>query len=1190
MKRGAVNLTTPCFLELQMIFLSVSSDWLYLRKHGNMKTPFLRIVCLLLFMQPLFAQQPCDIIYVSPAAPVAAGTSSSPTNLTYALTLVSGSRTNLRLLEGVYSLSMITIPANNVKVEGGYRIDGNGNWLKRSDATTTLNFTGFQTNSVSGTTVGNTIGIKATSVSGWTLQDLTIYVATQTGTTSNRGHSAYGIHIESCSNYTINRCVITAGNGTNGNNGATITGTGGAGGGGNGGGGGGQNSGCSGNSGSGGNGGQGNGGASGGAGGSGVGSGGCNIFNCDAEGNNGRNGSGGSSSSNGSGYSAGDRPAANTNQTIYFVPNVQTDGSDGNGGGGGGGGSGGHVGTCCTCGCGSGNASGGSGGNGGSGGLGGNGGLGGGGSFAVYAYGGGSGTIKDCSLTAGSEGIGGTASNGQPGSAGAFGNGGGHHSRCDEFDGGSGGQGGGGGAGGRGRDGANGVSQTIVQYAGAVVSSSGTYPVNPPLLMVNSQNRNFCTNSEINILKTSGSWDLSGTGGAFVNDLTSSTSSYTNTSNDANIYFTTTGNKNIKLNSSTYEGFITVNITRAAPTINALPAAICIGDPVTFGTLSTGINYDWKIYDQNGTQIQAFITQNPGVYIFSSVGTYSIRFRVRTECCGWSIPAYATVDVQAYPIVTLAGLNPSYCLDDAPATLSGTPTGGTFFGTLVSGNIFDPQNAGVGAHEIVYTYETPIGCQRSDTAQTTVLQPPTASFSGLNLDYCINEPGSALTGVPSGGIFTGSGVGGSTFVPFLAGVGAHDVTYTYTSPNGCDAAETKTTIVNDLPILSFTLLPNTYCVDAASVALNALPTGGTYSGVGVSANTFNPAVAGVGGPYVITYTFTDTIGCQNTSSITQSVSVTSLPIVALSGLGTEYCLNATPAILTGLPFGGTFSGTGVTNGIFYPSLAGTGAHTVTYSLTDNNGCYGEQSASTTVQPLPVVSFTGLDPAYCLDAPTAILTVAPAGGAFDGAGMIANSFNAALAGEGGPYDITYTFTDNNNCSSADTQQVTVSTQAVLEIIGLDSLYCAWQGPITLALTPPGGQLAGTGISGSTFNPSVAGAGTHVIVYVYTGGGCSNSITQFVTVDACVGISLPAAPEVKVYPNPTTGKFNVEIFGETISGSVMSIYNMQGQQMMRMQLDAWKKYSDIIDLSEHPKGIYYLRLETGKEVVIKKVILQ
>jgi uncharacterized protein (TIGR02145 family) len=40
----------------------------------------------------------------------------------------------------------------------------------------------------------------------------------------------------------------------------------------------------------------------------------------------------------------------------------------------------------------------------------------------------------------------------------------------------------------------------------------------------------------------------------------------------------------------------------------------------------------------------------------------------------------------------------------------------------------------------------------------------------------------------------------------------------------------------------------------------------------------------------------------------------------------------------GLPLGGTYSGTGVNTGIFYPSLAGMGNHTTTYSYTNTWGC------------------------------------------------------------------------------------------------------------------------------------------------------------------------------------------------------------------------------------------------------------
>jgi hypothetical protein len=53
-----------------------------------------------------------------------------------------------------------------------------------------------------------------------------------------------------------------------------------------------------------------------------------------------------------------------------------------------------------------------------------------------------------------------------------------------------------------------------------------------------------------------------------------------------------------------------------------------------------------------------------------------------------------------------------------------------------------------------------------------------------------------------------------------------------------------------------------------------------------------------------------------------------------------------PFTLTGgLPAGGTYSGTGVSGGMFYPGVAGLGTHTITYSYTNSYGCddFAEQS-------------------------------------------------------------------------------------------------------------------------------------------------------------------------------------------------------------------------------------------------------
>jgi hypothetical protein len=66
------------------------------------------------------------------------------------------------------------------------------------------------------------------------------------------------------------------------------------------------------------------------------------------------------------------------------------------------------------------------------------------------------------------------------------------------------------------------------------------------------------------------------------------------------------------------------------------------------------------------------------------------------------------------------------------------------------------------------------------------------------------------------------------------------------------------------PKISFSLEPDTICVDLSSFLLTGgLPSGGSYSGDGVSNNIFDPAVAGVGA-HDIYYSYSDANGCSDT--------------------------------------------------------------------------------------------------------------------------------------------------------------------------------------------------------------------------------------------------------------------------------------------------------------------------------------
>jgi hypothetical protein len=63
-----------------------------------------------------------------------------------------------------------------------------------------------------------------------------------------------------------------------------------------------------------------------------------------------------------------------------------------------------------------------------------------------------------------------------------------------------------------------------------------------------------------------------------------------------------------------------------------------------------------------------------------------------------------------------------------------------------------------------------------------------------------------------------------------------------------------------------------YCTMDAAISLVGSPSGGTFSGNGVSGQSFDPALAGVGN-HSVQYDFTDGIGCADRSTTSTQVSV-----------------------------------------------------------------------------------------------------------------------------------------------------------------------------------------------------------------------------------------------------------------------------------------------------------------------------
>ena len=371
---------------------------------------------------------------------------------------------------------------------------------------------------------------------------------------------------------------------------------------------------------------------------------------------------------------------------------------------------------------------------------------------------------------------------------------------------------------------------------------------------------------------------------------------------------------------------------------------LCPGGSIQFTDSSLFRPNRWRWLFPGG-QPSSDTNQIPPPVRYDSVGTYSVTLVVSNTAGSDTLVRSAAVRVLPGLLAVLDTLQDRCLESGALALTGGYPRGGTYSGPGVdSMGRFNPSVAGVGLHEVVYTLQ---GCLSRDTAWLRVWPTPAVSLTVPSV-ICRNQPPMGLTGSPLGGQFSGPGVLGTSFNPLFAGVGLHTLRYTYTDGRGCTGQDSVQVRVRALPILTFPQ-PNPVCITQDSLLLTgALPAGGRYVGNGVTGSTLNLRTVGAG-THRIGYTYLDSAGCSDT--LWRNLVVTQPGQVSFS-LPAPFCSNDPNWILNNaLPGGGQYSGPGVSFGIFSPSQAGTGSHTIRYSV-NNGGCLLSDSFTLRVMAQP----------------------------------------------------------------------------------------------------------------------------------------------------------------------------------------------------------------------------------------------
>lgn len=157
--------------------------------------------------------------------------------------------------------------------------------------------------------------------------------------------------------------------------------------------------------------------------------------------------------------------------------------------------------------------------------------------------------------------------------------------------------------------------------------------------------------------------------------------------------------------------------------------------------------------------------------------------------------------------------------------------------------------------------------------------------------------------------------------------------------------------------------------------------------------------------------------------------------------------------------------------------------------------------------------------------------------------------------------------------------------ITEVAGADSY--AW------SITPEdAGTFTGTGLTGTAiWSKSFKGTASITVKAVNTCGQSIASDPKEVILYAPVGISEHNGMGIEIFPNPNSGKFNLDITSGSPEKVNITIINVLGNTVFtEMDVQFSGKLHKTIDISSLSKGIYHLKVEGDGTSVVKRIVIE
>ena len=716
---------------------------------------------------------------------------------------------------------------------------------------------------------------------------------------------------------------------------------------------------------------------------------------------------------------------------------------------------------------------------------------------------------------------------------------------------------------------------TLTINGGASSTNQSVTITAPPVAGTLSGTQNVCAGSTTTFSSTQsgGAWSSSNGAIATVNPTTGVVTGVA--AGTATMTYTVTGSGGCS--NATATRTVTVTAPPVAGTLSGTQV-VCVGLTTTFASTQSG-----GTWSSSNAGI-ASVNPSNGVVTGVAAGTATMTYTVTgTGGCS-NATATRTVTVNATPSIAAGTVsNPSACATpngsiqvtgSATGTVSWTGSASGSSGTVTLPYVI----TGLPAGSYTVTFVNASSCN-SNTLNINLVDPtppaaPTISAGGATT-FCAGGSVTLTSSQATGNVWS---TGATTQSIVVSSSGVYSVTYT--NGAGCASTSSGTTVTVNAAPATPVISPNgatTFCAGGSVDLTSSSVTGNLWSN---SATTATITVT-TSGTYSVTVT--DGNGCSSTSLGT-NVTVNALPTApTISASGPVAFCTGDSVVLTSSQTSNNDWSTGATTQAITVNTSGN--YAVQY--TDANGCSAISAiTAVTVNAIPASpTITANGPTtFCAGQSVGLTSSSATGNAWSNGGTT-QTITVTTAGT-----YTVTMTDANGCS-ATSSPTTISVNSLPTVtLGSFPAMCETDSPMTLTGgLPAGGTYSGTGVTGGTFDPAVAGVGSAQILYTYTdANNCENSAVSTIAVDDCASISEGSNVKYELYPNPSNGSITV-VFGAKVQLIQALLFDAHGKQVQRLSTE---ELNDTYqwNLGDYPNGVYYLEMITEASVIREKVLLQ